>query len=286
MTNRVRKYAGGNLFSGPWRPRNGVQVYAGGEPIRSQYPSILHTSTSATWTATLKGPAGKYVTFDWGDGSAPTTLDLDTGGVDFVHDYSSSGSGTKVIRIYGDLDAVTFFDCRSTSPASDLISADLRLLPNLERAYFSHGNIIELLVDLNAPIDYFYLHNCSITQSFVNILPHFASTLTQIRISGNDYTDVTPFTFLINATLIQAYGVAIDYPLTGLTWFPATSGTFYWGSNVDSSAEVDQWLIDLAAANWSSCTIYLDGTNPARTSASDAAIATLAVNGCTVYVNE
>ena len=203
-------------MKGDPRPLNGVRVYAGGKDISPA--KIYHASTSATWTATLKGPAGNYVTFDWGDGSAVTTLELATGGVDFVHDFSG-GSGSGVIRIYGDLDAVTFFDCRSTSPASDLISADLRLLPNLERAYFSHGNMIELLVDLNSPIDYFYLHNCSITQSFVNILPHFASTLTQIRISGNDYTDVTPFTFLINATLIQGYNVAIDYPLTGLSWF-------------------------------------------------------------------
>ena len=103
---------------------------------------------------------------------------------------------------------------------------------------------------------------------------------------SNNIIDISPLVGLGNLNYIYINGNPINYPLTGLSWFTATAGTFKFDSTVDSSAEVDQWLIDLAAANWSSCTIYLDGTNPARTSASDAAIATLAVNGCTVYVNE
>jgi hypothetical protein len=73
---------------------------------------------------------------------------------------------------------------------------------------------------------------------------------------------------------------------TGYTWSGRTSGTYYFDSTVSTSGEVDQWLIDLASANWSNCTIYLDGTNPARTSASDAAVATLLDNGCEIHVNE
>jgi len=52
-----------------------------------------------------------------------------------------------------------------------------------------------------------------------------------------------------------------------------------------SSVEIDQLLIDLAAAGgtWNADKqVYLRGTNAARTSASDAAVATLVSKGVTV----
>jgi hypothetical protein len=98
--------------------------------------------------------------------------------------------------------------------------------------------------------------------------------------------DVAPLVGLSSLIELRLHNTVVDYPLTGLSWFTATSGTFRFDSTVDSEDEVDQWIIDLAAANWSNCTIYLDGTNPARTGASDAALATLIANGCEVHVNE
>ena len=54
-----------------------------------------------------------------------------------------------------------------------------------------------------------------------------------------------------------------------------------------SSTEVDNLLIRLAALTWSgsSRTLLLNGGNAARTSASDAAVATLIANGVSVTTN-
>ena len=52
------------------------------------------------------------------------------------------------------------------------------------------------------------------------------------------------------------------------------------------STEVDNLLIDLAATTWTAeKKIYIQGTNAARTSASDAAVATLSGMGVAVYTN-
>ena len=217
------------------RPMNGVRFYAGGKDTSTAL--IYHYSTSATWTARLKGPAGSFVTFDWGDGSTPTTLELATGGTDFIHDYSGAGEGTKVIRLYGTLINISF------------LSVD-------------HRNINTIFS--------------------LNIL----ANLTTLRLNSNNISDISSLSGLTSLIYLYLHENPINYPLTGISWFTATSGTFRFDSTVDSSAEVDRWLNDLEAANWSNCVIYLDGTNPARTSASDAAIAALLVNGCTVYTNE
>ena len=235
LENGMRVYADGWPFVGDGDILEGMRVYANGEDMSSAL--IYHTSTSATWTARLKGPAGSFVTFDWGDGSTPTTLELATGGTDFIHDYSGAGAGTKVIRLYGALINISF------------LSVD-------------HRNINTIFS--------------------LNIL----ANLTTLRLNSNNISDISSLSGLTSLIYLYLHENPINYPLTGISWFTATSGIFRFDSTVDSSAKVDRWLIDLAAANWSNCVIYLNETNPDRTSASDAAIATLLVNGCTVYVNE
>jgi Leucine-rich repeat (LRR) protein len=367
LENGMRVYADGGPFIGNGGILEGMRVYANGEDMSPAL--IYHTSTSATWTATLKGPAGSFVTFDWGDGSTPTTLELATGGTAFIHDYSGAGAGTKVIRMYGDLRNISSLDAHNRN--IDIISS-LNILINLNYLRLDSNNISDIsslsgLTNLN------YLRLNSNDVSDISLLSGLTS-LTTLNLEGNDVSDISPLsgltslstlyldsnnisdisllsgltslttlylnsndvsdisplsgltslTFLLlnsndvsdisplsgltslttlnlnnndvsdisllsgltSLTTLNLYGNNIDYPLTGISWFTATSGTFRFDSTVDSSAEVDRWLNDLAAANWSNCVIYLGGTNPARTSASDAAIATLLVNGCTVYVNE
>jgi hypothetical protein len=345
LENGMRVYADGGPFVGDGDILEGMRVYANGEDMSSAL--IYHTSTSATWTATLKGPAGSFVTFDWGDGSTPTTLELATGGTAFIHDYSGAGAGTKVIRMYGDLRNISSLDAHNRN--IDIISS-LNILINLNYLRLDSNNISDIsslsgLTNLN------YLRLNSNDVSDISSLSGLTSlttlnlesndvsdisslsgltSLTTLYLNGNDVSDISPLsgltslttlylndndvsdisplsgltslTFLLlnnndvsdisslsgltSLTTLYLNGNNIDYPLTGISWFTATSGTFRFDSTVDSAAEVDRWLNDLAAANWSNCVIYLGGTNPARTSASDAAIATLLVNGCTVYVNE
>ena len=283
-----------------WKKQLGI---AGGGAV-VVYATITHTSTSATWTATLVGLAGKYVTFDWGDGSAPTTLELATGGVDFAHDYSGS-SGTKIIRIYGDFDAITRIYTQNNNVNG---ISNWSGLTNLELLYCYNHEIsdISTLAGLTN-LTHIRLYNNSpgpVSISDISVLAGLTN-LTILYIYGNDISDVSPLAGLTNLTTLDLYNCDIsdisdlmgllnltylnlgsnDLEYTGYTWFTATSGTFWFYSTVDSSDEVDQWLIDLNTANWSNCTVYLDGTNPARTSASDAAVAALVLAGVILHLN-
>jgi phage terminase large subunit-like protein len=294
---------------------------AGGRNI---FPLIYHTSTSATWTATLKGPAGKFVAFDWGDGSAPTVLELAPGGTPFIHDFSG-GSGTGVIRIYGDIADITYNSVPSNSISGILSWVGL---DNLSIIYLNNNSISDIstlngLTNLN----YLYLHSNSIVgisplsgltnlvtlylhgNSIVDISPLSGLTnlvtlylysnsisdisalsgltnLTTFYLHYNSISDISPLVGLANLTTLNLHENNVAYPLTGLTWFTATSGIFYFSSTVDSSAEVDRYIKDHNAALWEGATIYYDGTNPPRTAGSDVDLLAMLVRGCTIYVNE
>lgn len=285
---------------------------------------IFHTSISATWMAVLKGPTGKYATLDWGDGSVPTTLELSPTGVDFIHDYSGAGAGIKIINIYGDLDIIAYLNSytsnitkiKNFSPFVDMdeliltdnnISniSDLATLISLSDLNLGYNNITDIsplsnltnmlvlhlrnnsISDVSSLINLANLTNLYLHNNIINDVSPLSSmtNLVSLRLRNNSFSDISPLVALVNLTDLWLDNNNINYPLTGLSWFTATSGLFYFNSTVDSSAEVDRWLIDLATADWSNCTIYLDGTNPARTSASDAAVAILIANGCILHLS-
>jgi hypothetical protein len=299
LENGMRVYADGVPFIGDGDILEGMCVYANGEDMSPAL--IYHTSISATWTATLKGPAGKFVTFDWGDGSAPTTLELSAGGVDFVHDFSG-GSGTGVIRIYGDIGDVTYINAHDNDIAnimslSGLTSLDslylynndiidisaLSGLTNLKYLYLHGNDIIDIsaLSGLTSMISLYLYSNDIVDISALSGM----SEITTLHLTYNSITDIAPLIGLSKLTLLYIYGNPIDYPLTGLNWFTAAAGTFRLDSTVDSSDEVNQWLIDLNDALWANCTVYLDGTNPPPTAAAAAAMAGLAGRGVTLIVS-
>ena len=273
MHNRVRKYAGGKLFSGDNRSLNGVRIYAGGREIIT--PQML-CSASGEITITLKGSGGD-VTIDWGDGNK-TTHTLTEGGVDFVHDYG--GAGTRLIQIYGALTNVIYIKSINGNIVKISSFNILTLLNYLDLGLNSISdisalggltNILQLYISTNT------ISNISILSSFTGLV--------YLELLNNNISDISSLTGLSNLVWLHVGNNPVNYPLTGLTWFTATSGTFRFNSTVASSAEVDRWLIDLAAANWSNCIVYLNGTNPARTSDSDAAVVQLVLAGVTLHLN-
>lgn len=269
---RYERYAGGYLKYPPHENPQQALYHGGYGP---DVPSMV-TTASGEITITLQGDGGD-VTIDWGDGNGETQT-LTAGGVDFVNDYG--GAGTRLIQIYGALGNITYKKCWNAN-LTKILSMDG--LTNLTTLYIDFNPIVDIpgvsnltsLVSLSMSGG--NLTNISALLRLLN--------LQYLDLTNNDFTDISVLVNLSNLNNFRLTNVAIDYPLTGLSWFTATSGTFRFNSCVDSAAEVDQMLIDFAAANWSTCTIYLDGTNPARTSASDAAVAQLVLAGVTLHLN-
>lgn len=216
--------------------------------------TITH-SKNGTFTSNWRGTDQAKLTFDWGDGSAPgeiTLLGSDTD-VPSSHVYSSGVS--KTIAIYNNLQSVSRFFL-STMFVTEF---DLSSLKNID-FFVMAGN-----PNLTGISSVSKIASCS-----------------DIWLNQNGITDVSPLSNS-KATYIALFDNPITY--TQMVWVTRTSGTYRFYSTVTTSGEVDQWLIDLNASNWSNCTIYIGGTNPAPTSAAAAALAGLASRGCTVYTN-
>lgn len=111
------------------------------------------------------------------------------------------------------------------------------------------------------------------------------TSLTYLSLFSNNLTgDLSPVAALTNLVNLYLYTNQLTFTYT---IFPAWSGTnYYFDSTVSTSTEVDNLLIAAANGGVNNCIFKVGGTNPARTSASDAAIATLLAAGVTVYVNE
>jgi hypothetical protein len=189
-------------------------------------------------------------------------------------------SGTFVLTMKGTNGAVIYCD-----PGDGSAVQEKTLLGSIS-VYFSYDNdgtsrTVRLFGEIDK-IEYIYLYAMSI--SAIDLTYIESSSFYHLTIGLNQISNLDAINQLSDTvTWINFNGNPIVY--TERSWFTTTSGTFYFSSTVKTSGEVDQWLIDLNAANWSNCMIYLVGTNPAPTAASAAALAGLASRGCTVYTN-
>ena len=106
--------------------------------------------------------------------------------------------------------------------------------------------------------------------------------LFETQVTG-DIGALKTMTNLLRYYMFDNVGQNLVYNATTL---PAWSLNFIYLQNLGlSSAEVNNFLIDLAAAGGTNGELRLDGANAYRTSASDAAIVTLLANDWTLYVN-
>ena len=96
--------------------------------------------------------------------------------------------------------------------------------------------------------------------------------------------DVSGLAPLTGLTGLYLYSTAVGHAAGALAPWSGIDLRFYDCALI--AAEVDLVLIDLNTAGGINGTVLIDGTNAARTAASDVAKAALLVNGWAITVNE
>jgi hypothetical protein len=242
------------------------------------------TTDTGSIQFTTRGPANTGMFVNWGDGEGEWIEHIGTGSsVDTAHNYGGM-TGVKYIVFGGALGAVSRFQCDDSLLFGDL--ATLNAFEISERLYLPSTGILGLLSDLSGTpaLPRLVLNNTDISGNISGL-----STLTSLgeidlgrmpNITGN-LGDLAPLT---SAWRLWVYDTSIGYTTTTLPAWSSADIKFY--DCALTQAEVDNFLIDLAAAGGSNGTLNIAGTNAARSAASDAAKATLLGNGWSITVNE
>lgn len=272
---------------------------------------IMHWNGTEDQTMTgtdIRGYNGSTVVVDWGDGN-DTTLAITTGAADFNHTFPTGR--LYEITISGDLDSLTKLLAAS---AMTVDIAQFKKTPNLtylvvgtdlfgdiadasdltSMATFSSSSA-RLIGDISNISGWTSMTSFQGSQHLSGNMSNFSgwTSLVTMLSSGSQYTgdlnvisNFSASSTNIRLNLLDTSGVS--YTTAVMPAFGTANITIWLHDNGLSAAEVDQILIDIAATATflSSATLKLDGTNAARTSASDAAKTTLTGLGWTVTVNE
>ncbi len=271
-------------------------------PIQSGPAPAFTFSVISTQTISglLSTKTGTSVTVGWGDGTSNTYSGTDQA---YSKDYGSVGSRTVVFT--SGSDKLTTFTMLQTGAN---ISFDLAQLPRSLTYFYCTGSntITGNLSSLPIGLTYF---RCAGFNTLTGNLSSLPAGLTYFYCAG--FNTLTGNLSSLPAGLTDFYCTGSNTLTGNLSSLPAVLTYFYctgfntigdysgktWANNQRrvylvpvaggglSSAEIDQLLIDLAAAGgtWTADKqVYLRGTNAARTSASDAAVATIVSKGVTV----
>jgi hypothetical protein len=292
-------------------------------PRRSSGGFLIADYSAAAGTMTWKvtGTSSKQVTFTWGDGT-DTTLTMTGAEQTLTHNYAKASFN---LRISGDTGSVSRWTCNNAQLKGDVadlptgakqyyfyntsISGDVADLPTgATQYYFYNTSISGDVADLPTGATYYYFYSTSISGDVAD-LPTGATyyLFNSTSISGDVADLPTGATYyLFNNTSISgdlngfaALGTEVDiiylYDCVNITGY--TSATLQ-NVSADNAAnirvysigltatEVDNFIIDLAAAQTGDGYLSIGGTNAARTSASNAAVAALLALGWDVLVNE
>ena len=202
---------------------------------------------------------GKTVSVDWGDGSGRSTYS-GTNQVWFK-DYGSAGN--RIVKIYNAM-ALTKYKMDETGAN---ISLDLANLPSGLTYFDCYGSntVSGDLANLPSGLIFFW---CRGANTILGDLANLPSGLTDFWCTGSntvsDYT--TPHTWSVKPSAL----ILVPTGVGGL-----------------STTEIDNLLIDLDAdlVFAAGDVITLTGTNAARSSTSDAAVANMVAEGATVTTN-
>ena len=180
---------------------------------------------------------------------------------------------------------LTYFYCAG----SNTVTGNLSSLPANLGAFYCIGSntITGNLSSLPSVMTTFY---CTGSNTITGNLSSLPSNLTYFNCTGSNTVTGNLSSLPANLTIFECAGsnTIADYT-AGRTWSNNINYVFIRqaaGYGFDST-EVDNLLIDLALATWagSSRTVDVRGVNAARTSASDAAVATLISKSVTVLTN-
>jgi hypothetical protein len=255
-----------------------------GNLIGSASTATIVTTKVGTFSSTWKGSGTLY--FDPGDGGAVEPLVLTSGGVAWNHEYLSAGS--KTIIITGYLGGVTYL----SAPANQIVSNLNDIVKNfsaeklVQLSLYSNsiiGNIdcikrFTKLIVLQISSNYDLQGSISAISSMIYLL-----TANLHSCSFND--DLNALTGLSYLSMLTIYNNNLSFTYTQ---FPPWSGSTYdFHSTVSTQQEVGDLIRAAANGGMNNCIYKLDGTNPAPPSTQEVtdAIATLAGNGVTLYVN-
>lgn len=246
------------------RPSNSSGVLrpaSGSDGVERPYDSELIIDATGDNTAevgmTFVFNSGN-VWVNWGDGNT----EYFTSATELTHSYSPNHSGD--IKVYMDAGTVVnSFTQKNTAAGFDF---ELSSLPDdIDSITFYDGNMSGNLEDLPGELTFFL---CDGSNTVSGDLADLPSGLTYFRCDG------------LNTISDYSYGGSWAANMIGITSLPAA------GSGL-SGNDVDSLLMDLSTTTWTGSKILtIDGNNGTRTSASDAAKATLEGMGVTVTVNE
>jgi hypothetical protein len=244
----------------------------------------------------LMDGATETVTIDFDDGVGPRQLTSGTQTLTALW----SGDGTKAVELVTDeptgfMNFEYFRDYNSDDPERCDITAVLDRFPGffISTKYASfYGEYLQMVNSSSSAfcnmVNYRLLNDSDVdvntlTMTCTNFSQH---TMTPDPSSQSVYTgDLAQY-----LPKIQGGGLTTIQLQSGNKWsfdsivsnLPAPTTTFNLSATNMSTESVDNCLISCDNSGFSGCIINLAG-NGGRTSASDAAVANLTTNGCTVY---
>jgi len=217
-------------------------------------------STLTQTTIYITATNGKSLTIGWGDNSfnKVTCNDVEQ---TLTHNYASEGA--YKIKLYGDVDAITSFKCYSQA----FISGDI-------------GRFSKM-----TSLTYLYLNSTSVSGDISAVSG--LTSLTRLYLYSTSVSgDISAVSGLTSLTRLYLYSTSVSGDISAVA-LPAWAGINLQIQDLGLDAtEVDNFLIDFEDGAGAAGTLTLNGTNATRTSASDAAVASLRGAGWTVNVNE
>lgn len=223
--------------------------------------ATITTTKVGTFSMTLRGYPGS-LTVDWGDGSAPQIVTLLGVGTSVVVNHTYVLAGSKHIVLTAP-ELITYVFANSQSIVSALVSFinKLKFLSYLSLNFNALSEDISAIRSVLSNLTSLNLSTCSLVGD-ISVLEDASAAYTNISLGQNKLTCENVFSS------------------------PAFTGSSYsFRSSISVASHVDNALISFASGGMHNTSLYLDGTNPARTSASDAAVATLLGNAVVLYVN-
>lgn len=242
--------------------------------------TIAYTVTQFVFK--FKLPSTQSIIIHWGDGNSEEVTGQDSTIVTKTSAYASPG--TYQFYVTGDYLGLTHIDIQNHT----FVSGDVAKFSQLTALTYLRIYNTGVSGDVSgwgALTSLTYLHAGSSSISGDISGWTTLTSLTYIRMEGTGVSgDIGP----IGAALSSCTVFFFNLTSVSFTTTPAWSqnaATVYLQDNAFTSTEVDDALAALAGGPITNSTIYLNGTNAARTSASDADAATINGNGNTLYVN-